>query len=110
MKLSELAHSLSDAGIRLNDSRDYALRDLLREARNLIEKCFEPTRFKPGDTIRMPHYETSGGFRVWKVVGVHLGGQDQEGTYELITLDALENEKIHVPCIMLELHPLIQRM
>lgn len=66
--------------------------------------------FKPGDTLRMPHYETSGGFRVWQVQGVHLGATYQESTYHLIPLEIHEHEKIHVPCIILETHPEIERL
>ena len=62
-----------------------------------------PSRnFKPGDTLRMPHYETAGGFRVWMVEGVNLGGEKQEGTYHLKTVDMKENSEIHIPCIILE--------
>jgi len=63
--------------------------------------------FDVGDVLRMPHYPTVGGgrFRVWTVEGVHLGGTHQEGTYELRPIDILPNETIHVPCIMLEMHP-----
>ena len=63
-----------------------------------------------GDTIRMPHYDTSGGFRVWSIEGVHLGGTYQEGTYHLKCLDVHDNEEIHVPCIILETHPEIEQI
>ena len=43
----------------------------------------EIKRYTVGDTLRMKHYPTAGGFRVWKVVGVHLGATNQEGTYAL---------------------------
>jgi hypothetical protein len=64
--------------------------------------------FSTGDTLRMPHYETAGGYRVWKVEGVHLGGEKQEGTYHLKTVDIKDNAEIHVPCIILETHPSIE--
>lgn len=64
--------------------------------------------YSVGETLRMPHYETAGGFRVWKVVGVHLGGEKQEGTYHLRPLDIKDNAEIHVPCIVLETHPEIE--
>jgi hypothetical protein len=64
--------------------------------------------FKPGDTLRMPHYATAGGFRVWTVQGVHLGGEKQEGTYHLRVVDMKDNLEIHVPCIILETHPEIE--
>lgn len=70
----------------------------------------ESKGFNCGDTIRMPHYPTAGGFRVWKITGVHLGATRQESTYELIPLDASENKPINVPCIILETHPGIERM
>lgn len=41
--------------------------------------------WKPGDVIRCPAH--SGGFRVWRVTGVYLGGEKQEGVIELETLD-----------------------
>lgn len=56
----------------------------------------------------MKHYPTVGGFRVWKVVGVHLGASGQEGTYALKPLDVRENEQIQVPCLMLETHGCIE--
>jgi hypothetical protein len=64
--------------------------------------------FSTGDTLRMPHYETAGGYRVWKVEGVHLGGEKQEGTYHLKAVDIKDNAEIHVPCIILETHPSIE--
>jgi hypothetical protein len=66
--------------------------------------------FCVGDTLRMPHYETSGGFRVWQVHGVHLGATYQESSYHLIPVEIHENEKLHVPCIILETHPEIERL
>lgn len=66
--------------------------------------------FSVGDVIRLPHYPTAGGFRVWKVIGCFLGGENQEGTYELLCLDVAENNEIQVPCIMLESHQGIERM
>ena len=70
----------------------------------------ETQRYQVGDTLRMKHYPTATGFRVWKVVGQHLGGEGQEGTYALTPLDVSENEPIHVPCIMLEMHPNVERL
>lgn len=70
-------------------------------------------RFNVGDTVRMPHYDLAGGpdrKRVWKVVGVHLGATHQEGTYAMVPLDYVENEAIHVPTIILETHPLVERV
>lgn len=42
--------------------------------------------------------------------GVHLGGEWQEGTYHLVPVDVHDNETIHVPCIILETHPSIERV
>lgn len=68
-------------------------------------------RYTVGDTIRMKHYPTlEGAYRVWKVVGVHLGATHQEGTYALKPLDVGENEPIHVPCLMLETHGGVERV
>ena len=64
--------------------------------------------FKPGDVLRMPHYATAGGFRVWAVEGVHLGAEKQEDTYHLKSVDINDNAEIHVPCIILETHPEIE--
>lgn len=61
-----------------------------------------PRKSTVGDVLRLPGY--GGGFRVWRVVGVHLGGKCQEGTYALEPLDWYANETIHVPCIILETH------
>lgn len=69
--------------------------------------------FSPGDVIQMPHYQTAGGpirTRAWKITGVHLGGENQEGTYQMIPLDYCENQPIHVPCVMLDQHPLVKRV
>lgn len=67
-------------------------------------------KFTVGDVIRMPNYKTAGGFRCWKVVGQHLGGEKQEGTYELYPLDVLCNENVQVPCLILETHPGVVRV
>lgn len=70
-----------------------------------------PSRtFKPGDVLRMPHYATVGGFRVWVVQGVHLGAEKQESTYQLKAIDMKDNAEIHIPCIILETHPEIERV
>lgn len=69
--------------------------------------------FNVGDVIRMPNYPTAGGpttKRVWKIIGVHLGGTGQEGTYAMRPVDYSVNEPIHVPCIILESHPMIERV
>lgn len=60
--------------------------------------------FTVGDVIRHPHYPTvgHGSYRVWKIIGVHLGATHQEGTYELEPLDIRPNHPIQVPCILLE--------
>lgn len=70
----------------------------------------EDRTFQPGDVIRMQHYPACGGFRCWKVIGVHLGGVKQESTYALLPLDVTGNAEVHVPCIMLETHPRVFRV
>lgn len=45
--------------------------------------------WKVDDIIRVPAY--SGGFRVWRVIGIFLGGEEQESVIELETLDRLKN-------------------
>ena len=60
--------------------------------------------YSVGDVIRHENYETvGGGWRVWKVVGVYLGGAKQEGTYELLPLDLMENKPIQVPTVILDM-------
>jgi hypothetical protein len=66
--------------------------------------------YKPGDVIRMKDYPTKEGWRLWKVIAVNLGALRQESSYELKPLDRKENKPIEVPCVMLELHPGIERM
>jgi len=71
----------------------------------------ETRKFTVGDVIRMPGYQTQPGrFRCWKVVGVYLGGTNQEGSYELYPLDILRNKIINVPCLILETHPHIVKV
>ena len=57
-----------------------------------------------GEVIRTLHYDTMprGRYRAWLVVGHHSGGVEQESTYELRSIDGLENKPIQVPCILLE--------
>lgn len=42
-----------------------------------------------GSLIRCP--SPSGGFRVWKVIGVFHGGESQESVLELETIDQIQN-------------------
>lgn len=58
--------------------------------------------WKPGNIIRAPAY--SGGFRVWRVVGVYLGGTAQKSVIEIETLDRIANTqgRMCVPCELLE--------
>lgn len=67
-------------------------------------------RFEVSDTIRIPHYPTAGGFRVWKITACKLGATHQEGTYKLRALDLKDNAVLEVPCILLETHPEIEVM
>lgn len=69
-------------------------------------------RYDVGDIIRLPHYPTvaKGRRRVWQVRGVHLGAAGQESIYALKPLDVSENEPIHVPCLMLETHPEVEKL
>lgn len=64
-----------------------------------------------GDTIRLPHYKTAGGFRVWQIIGCFLGNTYQEGVYELLSVDVAprpKSEKLLVPCIILDTHPALE--
>ncbi len=42
-----------------------------------------------GDVIRLP--ANSGGYRVWQVVGIFHGGDNQEDVIEIVTLDRIAN-------------------
>lgn len=53
-----------------------------------------------GDVIRAPAY--SGGFRVWRVIAVCLGGTDQESVVELETLDRVRSTEGRM-CVPVEL-------
>jgi len=59
--------------------------------------------YRVGDIIRCRAY--SGGYRVWRVVGVFLGGEKQESVVELETLDRLHNTqgRMCIPYELLEL-------
>jgi hypothetical protein len=64
-------------------------------------------KYKVNDLIRIKC--STGGYRVWKVVGVVLGAEDQEDHYELFPLDTERGNNIQgivsnslIPCIMLE--------
>lgn len=71
----------------------------------------EDARYSVGDIIRVKNYKTgNASYRLWKVVGVHLGAFNQEGTYELKPLDIKENKNIQVPCILLETHGGVEKI
>ncbi len=55
-----------------------------------------------GEIIRTRAH--SGGFRVWRVIGICLGGENQESVIELETLDRTRNTegRMCVPCELLE--------
>lgn len=58
---------------------------------------------KPGDIIRCKAH--SGGWRVWQVRSVLLGGEKEESVYELMTLDRKSSTfvpSLYVPCEILE--------
>ncbi len=99
----ELAQAIHDEDQAVKQERD----KLLDENAALKEMMARPRRsFLVHDVLRMPHYDTvgRGAYRVWKVVAVHLGGENQEGSYELEPVDILGNGRIAVPCIILETH------
>lgn len=56
--------------------------------------------WKVDDLIRVPAH--SGGFRVWRVIGVFLGGEHQESVIEIETLDRHRNTEGRM-CIPVEL-------
>ena len=60
------------------------------------------TGVKVGDVYRLPAY--GGGYRVWKVAAILLGGLHQEGVIELQTLDRLASEdgRLLVPVEILD--------
>ncbi len=55
------------------------------------------TSWSVGDVIRLP--ANNGGFRVWQVVGIFHGGENQEDVIELATLDRKPNTQgaVRVP-------------
>lgn len=57
--------------------------------------------FKVGDIIRI---KNSAGYRVWRVVGNYLGGENQEDVIEIETLDLIANTqgRMCVPKVILE--------
>lgn len=58
---------------------------------------------KTGDLIRLPNYETKGGYRLWKVLGVHPGALGHESTVELRPLDVEATaDKMLVPTLILD--------
>lgn len=57
--------------------------------------------WKTGDIIRCRAY--SGGFRVWRVTGVYLGGTDQESVIGLKTLDRVHSTEGHELLVPVEL-------
>lgn len=64
----------------------------------------KPTRqsWKVGDIVRLPSH--SGCHRVWRVIGIFLGGLNQESVIELETLDRMTNTegRMCVPVEILE--------
>ena len=58
----------------------------------------------PGDVIRVPAF--SGGFRVWQVESVELGGENQESVVGIRTLDRhpadFDVPRMYVPVEILE--------
>lgn len=66
--------------------------------------------FNVGDIIRIKHYPTASGFRVWQIIAFHLGGLGQESTYELKVLDMSENKTINIPCVLLESNIFVEKI
>jgi len=69
--------------------------------------------FRPGDILRMANFASRGGYRLWRVVEVALGGLNQESVYRLQALDKGEyadDHPIYVPCLILETCPGIERL
>lgn len=71
-------------------------------------------KYTVGDTIRMHHYPTVpwGSFRVWKIIGMFHGATMQESVCRLRPLDIRDSTEgdCIIPIIMLETHPLIERV
>lgn len=87
------------------DEYSKKLRALEAEAGRLagrLEAIQKPINITVGQILRCPAH--SGGYRVWQVVGVYLGGEKQEGVAELVTLDRTENTqgRMIVPIEILE--------
>lgn len=56
--------------------------------------------WKVDDIIRAPAF--NGGFRVWRVIAICLGGDNQESVIELETLDRTKNTEGRM-CVPVEL-------
>ncbi len=63
------------------------------------------SNFKVGDIVRIESF--AGGFRVWRVIAVCLGGEQQESVVELETLDRLPTTEGRV-CVPLEMLSVLQ--
>ena len=61
-----------------------------------------PKQWSVGEVIRAPAF--GGGFRVWRVCAIQLGGENQESVIEIETLDRTKctEGKMCVPVELLE--------
>ena len=92
----------------MNDKeKEQAIKEIEKakgQTENIIAHIENRKSYRVHDIVRIP-IENTGGFRVWKIVGVHLGALGQESSYALQPLDKDENKTLHVPCAILETHP-----
>lgn len=61
---------------------------LLEERNPAMEKKLSKYNFSVGDVIRLPAFR--GGYRVWRVTAVNIGGTYVESCVQLETLDLLK--------------------
>ena len=59
-----------------------------------------PKQWTVGDVIRAPAFD--GGFRVWRVFAIKLGGENQESVIEIETLDRTQSTEGRM-CVPVEL-------
>lgn len=61
-----------------------------------------------GSVIRIPQYDTAGGYRLYLVTATRLGATNEESVYEIYPLDVVDAKRMEVPCVLLDTHPGLQ--
>lgn len=67
-------------------------------------------RILVGSILRMPNWDSCGGWRLWMATAHRMGGLSQESLWELIPIDRIpgDPELCQVPDIILETHPAVE--